>query len=152
METNEPASSPMPPEGNLTTAAMWLIGTALCTGFFISALFLLFDLAAAGVPTAQVTREAAYCAVLGALTVLHVVLAVQLRWGKGWARRGVMAVEAGAIIFCAYVVVSPFTAVPEVPVLGVVHGLLGIVLHLCVLVAVSTEAMRHWCTQHRAAE
>lgn len=139
---------PMPPEGNLVTAALWLIAFMLCTGFLANGAFLLFDLAAEGVPAGQVAREAAYCAALGALTVLHTVLALHLRGGRSWARRGVMAVECAAIVLCAYVVASPFISGPDVPVLSVLHGLFGIVLHVCVLVAVSTEAMRLWCTQH----
>jgi hypothetical protein len=142
----------MPPEGNLVTAALWLLATALCAGFVVAATILVFDLASVDVPSDQIARSVGYCTALGTVTVLHVVLALHLRWQRGWARKGVTALESGAIAFCAYLAADPFLPGEDFPVLSSGHGLLGIALHLFVLMGVNTAAMREWCAPDRARE
>ncbi|GAA2168888.1 hypothetical protein [Glycomyces lechevalierae] len=151
-EEDDYAPMAMPLEGRLVTAVLWLLATALCAGFVVTAAILAFDLASVDVPSDQIARSAGYCAALGTATVLHVVLALHLRWQRGWARKGVVALEAGAITFCVYLAADPLLPGADVPVLSSGHGLLGIALHVLAIMGVSTAAMRAWCASDGARE
>lgn len=144
------APMPMPGEGRLAVAAMWIFATALLGCFLIAAIVLVFDLAAFDLasgedPADHIPQDLLYTALFGSLTALHVVAAVQLRRGRNWSRYVVKVLEAGAIATSLYVVAMPFrdSGVPF-QVAGI--GLLGILLFSCVLAFVSTQAMRAWCT------
>jgi hypothetical protein len=141
----EEAPEPMPGEGNLAVAAMWLFATALCAGFLVAAAILVFDLAAGSTPAGEIARSTGYCVAFGTFTALYVVLALQLRWRRAWARRGAVALECAAIAFCVYAAGDSLLPVPDVPVLSAGHALLGIVVHTVVILLVCTDAMRDWC-------
>ncbi|GAA1693198.1 hypothetical protein GCM10009830_46230 [Glycomyces endophyticus] len=144
-----PELGPMPGEGKLAVAALWLFATGCCVGFLIPAAILFFDLASGQTPAGQIVRSVLSVAGFGALTVLHVAVALNLRAGGNRARIVAVVLQAAAIGAC--LVGTAVAVMPRFDLSTRYAGLflLASVLFASLITMLSTHAMRDWCDPSR---
>jgi len=140
----EPEPRPMPAGGRLAVAGLWLNATALCVCFAVVAVVLVFDLSAAEAPAGSLARGGA-AAAFGLLAAAHVVVAVNLRPARAWARVAAVVLLAAAVAACALGVGIAFTPRFDYAARAAGAFMLGAVLYGGLTAAASTRALRDWC-------